>query len=163
MDSKIINRHPYGGVNPWPWAARVTRIYVRDISSESYGNAIGIGMADLISERLYRSIDWKATRINALTSTNFASIRTPIRAATDREALELLAAAVGRDNPRDVTLVWIRNTLEMARILASENLLEGARGRSDIERAGEPVAWEFDAEGNLAGGYERFASGLVAA
>ncbi|MEJ7606342.1 MAG: hypothetical protein WKF37_08750 [Bryobacteraceae bacterium] len=23
MDSKVINRHPYGGVNPWPWAPRI--------------------------------------------------------------------------------------------------------------------------------------------
>jgi hypothetical protein len=158
MDSKIVNRHPYGGVNPWPWAARVTRIYVRDLSPESYGNAIGIGMADLISERLYKSIDWHATRVNALTAGNFASIRTPIRAANDSEALELLAVAVGRDDPRDVTLVWIRNTLEMDRILASENLLAGARGRSDIERAGEPIDWEFDGDGNFAGGYDGYAT-----
>ena len=158
MDSKIVNRHPYGGYNPWPWAARVTRIYLRDISSESYGNAIGIGMADVISERLYRSIDWHATRVNALTATNFACIRTPIRAATDREALELLAPAVGRENPSEVTVVWIKNTLEMGRILASENLLAAARGRNDIEQAGAPVEWEFDGEGNLAGGYERFAA-----
>jgi hypothetical protein len=163
MDSKIVNRHPYGGVNPWPWAARITRIYVRSLSPQSYGNAVGIGMADLISERLYESIDWTATRVNALTASNLSAIRTPLRVATDREALDILAATVGRRDASEVTVVWIRNTLELGRILASENLVDSARGRADIERAGEPVDWEFDGAGNLAGGYERFAAGLVAA
>jgi hypothetical protein len=122
-----------------------------------------MGMADLISERLYQNIDWTATRVNAVTASNLSAIRTPLRVKTDREALELLAAIVGRRDPSEVTIVWIRNTLELGRILASENLVESVRGRADIERAGEPVEWEFDATGDLAGGYERFAAGLVSA
>ncbi|HET8549804.1 MAG TPA: hypothetical protein VFL57_17465, partial [Bryobacteraceae bacterium] len=155
MDSKIINRHPWGGVNPWPWAARIARIYVRDLSRLSYGNAVGMGMADVISERLYQKIDWAATRINAVTASNLFAIRTPLRVATDREALDILAATAGRIERSEVTVVRIRNTLELERILASENLLDTVRGRTDIERVGEPVEWDFDAAGNLAGGFER--------
>jgi hypothetical protein len=81
-----------------------------------------------------------------------------VRAASDREALGLLAAAAGREDPRDVTIVWVRNTLEMGRILASENLLAGAGGRSDIEPAGEPIDWEYDTDGNFAGGYDGYAT-----
>ena len=30
MDSKVINRHPYGAVNPWSYLPRIFRVYVRD-------------------------------------------------------------------------------------------------------------------------------------
>ncbi len=149
MDSKVINRHPYGAVNPWPWAPRIRRIYVRDLSPLSYGNAIGLGMADLISQRLYDKIDWHATKVNGFAASNLAVIRTPIRAANDREALQILSAAVGRMDPALVTCVRIRNTLELTNLEISENLLPVAREHSNIEIAGDPTPMQFDAEGNL--------------
>jgi hypothetical protein len=151
MDSKVINRHPYGTPNPWPWAPRILRVYVRDLSPLSYGNAIGIGMADAIPEQLFEKIDWHATKVNATTSSNLASIRTPLRVANDKEGLELLARTVGRANPSEVTCVWIRNTLELSRILATENLVAEMNGRDDMEVAGPASEWDFDGNGNLAG------------
>lgn len=145
MDSKVINRHPYGAVNPWSWLPRIYRVYARTVSPKSLGNANGLGMADMISERLYQAIDWEATRVNALTANNLPAIRTPLRAASDREALEILADAVGRRNVSDVTCVWIKNTLELAEFRATVNLpLDG------LEVLSEPEDWQFDAEGNLA-------------
>jgi hypothetical protein len=151
MDSKVINRHPYGAPNPWPWAPRILRVYVRDLSPLSYGNAIGIGMADAIPERLFGKIDWHATKVNATTSSNLASIRTPLRVANDSEGLELLGRTVGRANPSEVTCVWIRNTLELGRILATENLIAEVKGRDDMEIAGPASEWNFDEDGNLTG------------
>ena len=48
MDLKIVNRGVAGQYNPWPEAARIERIFVRDLSSLSYGNAVGIGVADVV-------------------------------------------------------------------------------------------------------------------
>ncbi|MGI8990467.1 MAG: hypothetical protein ACR2I2_12930 [Bryobacteraceae bacterium] len=150
MDSKVVNRHPYGTVNPWPWAPRIRRIYVRDLSALSYGNAVGVGLADVISDRFYEKIDWKATKVNAMASSNILTIKTPIRAATDREALEILAAVVGRADPSEVTFAWIRNTLELSHIAISENLLGSASPAGDVEVTGPAFEWPFDAAGNLA-------------
>ena len=143
MDSKIVNRHPYGVVHPWPWAPKILKIYLRDLSVKSYGNAIGIGMADMISERLYSKIDWPATLVNAQAASNLSVIRTPYRAATDREALALLAAMVGRERPEDVTAIWIQNTLALGEIAVTENLLPG------LEQTGPAFALNFDASGHL--------------
>ena len=151
MDSKIVNRHPWGGANLWPWAPKIMRIYVRDISPLSYGNAVGIGMADIISQRAFEKIDWKATTVNAFAASNLFAIRTPLRAESDQQALQILTAAVGRSDPSAVTFAWIRNTLELSDILVSENLLDTVRGRGDIEQMGEPSDWKFDAQGNLSG------------
>jgi hypothetical protein len=144
MDSKVINRHPYGAANPWTWLPRIYRVYVRSLSPKSLGNANGLGMADMISDRLYDAIDWNSTKVNALTANNLPAIRTPLRARSDREALEVLAAAVGRRDPSEVTCVWIRNTLELAEFRATGNLpLDG------LEVLGEPVEWAFDDLGSL--------------
>ena len=150
MDSKIVNRHPYGGANPWPWAPRVTRIYVRELSACSYGNAVGIGMADAISERLYQQIDWQVTLVNARAASNLTAVRTPIRAANDREALDLLLATVGRRAACEATLVWIRNTLELEDIIVSENLFAGlGTDKTTVEPVGEGFQAAFDSEQNL--------------
>ncbi|MDQ2901185.1 MAG: hypothetical protein M3Y07_15515 [Acidobacteriota bacterium] len=151
MDSKVVNRHPYGAVNPWPWAPRIRRIYVRDLSSLSYGNAVGVGLADVISDRFYEKIDWNATKVNAMASSNLLTIKTPIRTATDKEAIEVLAAVVGRADSSEVTFAWIRNTLELSNIVISENLLASANPAGDVEVTGPAVEWPFDAAGNLTG------------
>ena len=154
MDSKIVNRHPYGATNPWPWAPRVVRIYLRDLNSRSYGNAVGIGMADAISERLYEKIDWAATLVNARAASNLTAVRTPVRAANDREALNLLLATVGRSSGCEATVVWIRNTLELEHIVVSENLLAAGTGAGTatngrVEAVGDPFAPVFDGAGDL--------------
>ena len=149
MDSKVINRHPYGAVNAWPWAPRIRRIYVRDLSPLSYGNAIGLGMADLISERLYNTINWTATKVNALAASNLNVIKTPIRAANDREALDILSKAVGKSDPALVTCVRIRNTLELINLQVSENLVAAARAHPDMDVLGPAEPATFDDEGNL--------------
>jgi hypothetical protein len=144
MDSKVINRHPYGAVNPWSWLPRIFRVYVRTLSPESYGNANGLGMADMISEQLYQAVDWETTKVNALTANNMPAIRTPLRAPSDREALRILADSVGRKHPSEVTCVWIRNTLELTDFRATVNLpLDG------LDLTAEPVDWQFDVDGNL--------------
>jgi hypothetical protein len=105
-------------------------------------------MADMISERLYRKVDWHVTTVNGLAASNLAVLKTPLRAANDCEALEILSNAVGRPDPGLVTYVRIRNTLELIRIQVSENLL-GSPAPTNIEAAGPPEPIRWDAEGNL--------------
>ena len=71
MDTKVVNRSVHGESNPWPDAPRIERIFVRDLSSHSYGNAVGLGMADVIHDRLLeqsrlgRHLDQFADRVHA--------------------------------------------------------------------------------------------------
>ena len=48
------NRGPGSEDNPWPGLPSIRRIFVRGLTPESYGNAIGIGMADVTTDRLVR-------------------------------------------------------------------------------------------------------------
>ena len=82
MDTKVVNRSLNGEYNPWPDAPRIERIFVRGLSDLSYGNGVGLGMADVVSDRLLAKIDWNPTRINSLTASTPAAIRTPVHFPT---------------------------------------------------------------------------------
>src|SRR2546426_1562993 len=114
MDTKVVNRGVHGQYNPWPEAPIIERIFIRGLSNLSYGNGVGLGMADVVSDRPLDKIDWVPTRINSLTASTPACIRTPMHFPTDRECLERVAPTVGKFDIAEVTIGWIRNSLELA-------------------------------------------------
>jgi hypothetical protein len=149
MDTKVINRSIQCHYNPWPELARIERIFVRDLSALTYNNGVGVGMADVTTDRLVNRIDWQPTHINSLTASTPSAIRTPIHFATDRECLEKIAPTVGRFDPAEVTIGWIRNTMELGWLAFSESLWPELKQNPALEKVGEPRALEFDQEGNL--------------
>jgi len=149
MDTKVINRTVEAERNPFPGAPRIERIFVRDLSALSYGNAVGVGLADVVNARLVSKIDRAATYINALTASNPEASRIPFNYATDRECLEAMAPTVGRLDTGEVTIAWIRNTLELAVLGLSENLRPLIEKDSSLEILGPAQELPFDAEGNL--------------
>ncbi|MGA2327654.1 MAG: hypothetical protein ABSH05_15325 [Bryobacteraceae bacterium] len=149
MDTKVINRSIHAEYNPWPNAPRIQRIFARDLSALSYNNAVGLGLADVVTDRLVNRIDWTPTHINSLTASTPEAIRTPIHFPTDRECLERISTTVGKFDPAEVTIGWIRNTMELALLALSENLLPEIRRNPNLEVLGEPRELDYDAEGNL--------------
>ena len=148
MDAKVINRGPVSEYNPWPGLPSIRRIFVRGLTPESYGNAIGIGMADVTTERLVRQIDWEPTLVNALSSGNPSRVRVPPSFASDRECLSWVAATAGKPDVADVTYGWIRNTLDLDRLAISHSLRERIAARTEIEIEGE-IDVQWDPSGNL--------------
>jgi hypothetical protein len=149
MDTKVVNRGIDGEYNPWNTAPHFMRVYVRGISAQSYGNAVGFGMADMVHARLVSQIDWTPTLINAMTSGRPASIRTPLHFATDRECLDRLASVVGKFDGSTVTLGWIPNSQEIGTLALSENLAAEIRQDPTLEVLGPAVDPPFDQDGNL--------------
>ena len=148
MDTKVANRGVQGQYNPWPNTPRFQRIFVRNLSDHTYDSAVGMGMADVVTERLVKRINWEPTWINSLTANTPAAIRTPIHFPTDRECLERIAPTVGRLDLDEVTYGWIRNTMELTRLAVSENVRAEVEknDRLEIEAA---IDCEFDGESNL--------------
>jgi hypothetical protein len=141
MDAKVVNRGPCGEYNPWPGLPAISRIFVRSLHPQSCGNAIGIGMADVTTERLVRQIDWEPTRVNAQTAATPSRIRVPAHFASDRECLSWIAATAGKLDPDEVTYGWIRSTLELERVAVSHNLRPRLEPQAEIERDFE-VEWD---------------------
>jgi hypothetical protein len=148
MDTKVVNRGSNGENNPWPGLPSIRRIFVRDLDPQTHGNALGIGMADVTTDRLVEQIDWEPTRVNALSSSMPSRIRVPVRFACDRDCLQWISPTAGKMDPADVTYGWIRNTLELGRLAISPNLRNQIEGQPEVEIEGEiEVTW--DACGNL--------------
>lgn len=153
MDAKVVNRGTRSEYNPWPGLPKIERIFVRELAPESHGNAVGIGIADVTTDRLVTQIDWKPTMVNAQTAGSPSRIRVPIHFATDRECLEWVASTAGKSDPAEVTYGWIRNTLELGQLALSENLRGEIARSPQIEIEGQmDVLW--DARGNLISPFE---------
>jgi hypothetical protein len=151
MDSKVVNRSVHGESNPWPGEPRMERVFIRDLSPQTYGNGMGIGMADVIHNRVLEKIDWDATLINSLTANTPTEIRTPIHFASDRECLERISTVVGHIDLSEVTYGWIKNTMELGFLRLSENLRHKIVENSTLEIVGPAEEIEADEGGNFTG------------
>jgi hypothetical protein len=92
-------------------------------------------------------VDWKPTYINSLTAGTPAAIRTPIHFPSDLEALEAIAPTVGKLNLETVTYCRIKNTLELAQVIMSENLI--GELSADVKVVSSAFDLEFDANGDI--------------
>jgi len=149
MDSKVVNRSVNGEYNPWDTAPPIERIYVRGLNENSYGNGVGIGMADVCHDRLVNAINWTPTQINSLTANTPAAIRTPVHFPSDREALERFWPTVGKFDPSEVTFAWIPNSLHLTTLAVSENLRPAVESNPAIEILSEAQPFTFDGNGDL--------------
>jgi len=129
----------------------IRRIFVRDLTPETHGNAIGIGLADVTTTRLVRSIDQRATAVNALTALTPNSAKIPIAFDTDREAIERSLASLALPDPGAARIVRVRDTLSLANLEVSESFGAEVRRWADLTTLTAPAEMEFDAEGNLSG------------
>jgi hypothetical protein len=148
MDTKVVNRSVHGEYNPWDTAPRFERLYLRSISENSYRNGVGLGMADVVHDRLLKQIDWNPTQINSLTASTPAAIRTPIHYPTDLLCLEKIAPTVGKLKMEDLTIGWIRNSLELGFLALTANLRRQIEANPNLEILSE-MEWPFDLQGNL--------------
>lgn len=153
MDPNVINRSIHGydslpvrGDRPAPF---IRRIFVRNLTSETHGNAIGIGMADAVTTRLVATMDTHATNINALTALTPQSAKIPIAFQTDREAIERLLASLPISNLSDAKVVRVLDTLSVAEMEISESLWNESLSTGQLIALSELSELNFDNDGNL--------------
>lgn len=140
MDPNVTQRsiHGYSSLPIPPDERRpfVKRIYVRDLTDETHGNGIGIGMADAISGSLLSKLDREKTFRNALTALTPQSAKIPIVFESDlaaiRAMLESLPLTGRTGEPR---IVRIKNTLELTELAITDPLLEELRGTGRLRES----------------------------
>ena len=150
MDPNVINRSIHGydsnsarGDRAAPF---IRRIFVRGLTEESHGNAIGIGMADAVSSHLIQQANMAITRINALTSLTPQSAKVPLTFDSELEAMECMLRSLPISDWGNSRIVRIANTLEISEMEISESLWNSTGSLELVERIGE---WQFDTAGRL--------------
>ena len=112
---------------------KVNKLVILRLSEHTHGNATGVGLADVITRKLFDAIDFQATYTNVITSTYLDGAAIPIVMDTEREAIKLAMRAVPRVKPENVRLVRIKDTLSLSRIEASVALLEEVQRHPKME------------------------------
>ena len=148
MDTNVIGRFRILGVDE-PERPDVKYLIVGDVSEESHGNALGVGLADLTTERLVGQIDRNAMNANVVTSTFLERAKVPMVLADDREALQTAVRCNWGVPPEETRFVRIPNTLHLEHLYVSENLVEEALANSDAEVVSGPEPLRFGADGSL--------------
>ena len=132
---------------------KVQRTCFLDLSEASHGNALGIGLANCITARLFNKIDMDAMYPNIVTNTVFKSGMIPFVVPTDKEAIQLCVRTtngVDRD-PAKVRVVRIPNTSHIGTVMLSESYYEAVRAGKypHLEALDEPAPLAFDDNGTL--------------
>ena len=148
LDPNVTGRLYFIGSPPLK-EPKITRIFVRDLTPETVGNAIGIGLADYTTKRLVGKIDPVPTAINSITGMGPECGRIPIAFEQDREALQAAYDNSGVIASQDLRLVWIKNTLELETLWASEPMLSEAKANSNLEVVSGLQDIPFDPAGNM--------------
>jgi DNA replication protein DnaD len=105
-------------------------------------------LADLITERLFKSIDLQKTYMNTLTSTYVQRGMIPIIGGSDRETIEKALYSLPLIQKDEAKVAWIRNTNEIEHVALSAAALTQSAAGTRIEKLGE-VPWAFDEKGLL--------------
>jgi hypothetical protein len=150
FDTKVVGRLSMPLVGPDPERPRVKRIVVCDLTDVSKGNADGVGIADFITERLYRKIDRQALYVNAIAGSEPEHARIPMVLPTDRDAVAAGIATIGPIQAETLRLAHIANTRDLEFLEASTALLAECAGQPDLEVLGAPRPLAFSADGMLA-------------
>lgn len=127
MDTGVIERMFIPGV-PEPGNMLITCIVALSVTPVSHGNAIGMGLADVVSARLAEAVDWQTTWTNALTAGMIGPgrARLPIVGASDEDAIKLGRLMCGVPLNQEARVARIVSTKHVQEMQVSEALLREA-------------------------------------
>ncbi|MCC7261676.1 MAG: DUF2088 domain-containing protein [Candidatus Latescibacteria bacterium] len=148
MDTNVLGRMMLPGIKE-PEEPGVARIVVLGLSERTHGNANGMGMADIITRRLFDAVDFKATYANVFTTTFLNRAYVPVIMDTDRQAIEAALEVQRLANPAQARVARIRNTLELGNIQLSEALYREFQTHPQLEQVGAFQPMAFSEDGRL--------------
>jgi hypothetical protein len=153
MDTNVVGRFWLPGESD-PLSPNIRSIVILDLSEETHGNAIGMGLADITTQRLVSKIDYPSTFVNALTSGHPLCAKTPLFLPTDRDAITIALQTCGAIDGQKAKVVRIKDTLHLEKLWVSETLYKELKNDSKLKKtlkvADEPREMQFDVLGTLA-------------
>ena len=149
IDPNVTGRRPFAINEPEPATPEIKRIYVRSLTEETHGNAMGVGSADFIHQDLLAELESTDTVVNAITAGTVRGVRLPIVLESDEAALIAATSTVGITPTDELRIVRARDTAHLETLAVSPVLLEEARTRDDCMVQSEPESVTFDDDGNF--------------
>ena len=130
---------------------QVQRTCFLDLTPESHGNSLGIGLASAITRRIFDQIDADAMYTNCMTSTVIKSAMVPCVLSTDKEAIQFCVRTCNRIDKEKPRVIRIQNSLHIGQIMLSEAYYEDvlAGKYPGLTALNAPEDITFNKEGTL--------------
>jgi hypothetical protein len=138
IDTNIIGRMKIKGQDE-PAYPDIKSIAVLDLTVNSHGNAIGMGLADVITRRLYDKIDFTSTYTNSITSSFLERAKVPVIAGSDREAFEIALRSCGHIINGEERVIRIKNTLHLNEMYVSKAISTELKKKKCISISEEEI------------------------
>lgn len=138
MDPNIIGRTGIRGEID-PCTPSINQIIVADLTEKTQGNALGVGLADVITRRLFQKINFKTMYENAYTSTFLGRAKLPVIAETDKDAFRYARRVCERVPFEHLRIIRIRDTLHLGEIYISPAVYRDQSESTRIEVVSEPI------------------------
>ena len=130
---------------------QVQRTCFLNLTEESHGNSLGVGLASAITKRIFDEIDADAMYTNCMTSTVIKSAMVPCVLSTDREAIQFCIRTCNRIDKENPRVIRIKNSLHIGQIMLSEAYYQDvlAGKYPGLTALSAPQDTQFDKEGTL--------------
>jgi hypothetical protein len=140
MDPNITGRYatPYASGGP-----QVSKLAILGVTEKSHGNVIGVGQADICTQKLFEGADLETTYVNSLIATVTSVARLPMILPTDYDAIRAAILTCNIGDFSKVRLVRIRDTLHLGELLVSEALVDEVSGKANVISVDGPVEMKF--------------------
>jgi hypothetical protein len=110
----------------------IKRMVLLDVTDESHGNAIGMGMFDVITRKVFEKLDLEQIYANAIAVKCPEDAKIPIIAESEDEAIRIAIQVIRGIDRDSLKIVRIKNTLELETIEVSDSLVEYVNGNDRL-------------------------------
>ena len=115
---------------------KIGRMVVLDVSPASHGSAVGIGIFDVTTRKLFDQLNMEAMYANDIALGCLDDCKIPLVAADEEEAIRVAVKVLRDNDPEKLKIVRIRDTLHMEEIQVSEDLLDMVKADPRLELLG---------------------------
>ena len=115
---------------------KIGRMVVLDVSPASHGSAVGIGIFDVTTRKLFDQLNMEAMYANDIALGCLDDCKIPLVAADEEEAIRVAVKVLQDNDPEKLKIVRIRDTLHMEEIQVSEDLLDMVKADPRLELLG---------------------------
>ena len=115
---------------------KINRMVLLDVTPASHGNAIGMGIFDVTTRKVFDQLDFEPIYANCIAIKYLDDCKIPLVAADEAEATRIAIKVLRGNDPNCLKIVKIQNTLHLEEIQVSEDLLPTVAADSRLELLG---------------------------
>ncbi len=115
---------------------RINRMVLLGLSEATHGNAVGIGIFDITTRKVFEQLDLEAMYANDIALGCLDDCKIPLVAEDEAEAVRVAIKVLRGNDLSRLKIVKIRDTLHLGEIQVSEDLLDVVKADPRLELMG---------------------------